>query len=319
MAFSVGGLVDYINENEKEIISSSLFGGKTLQMVNIQAGIKSAENITILDTTADFQTDGGCSYNTSGTTTFTKRTITVSKIMISETLCPEDLEAKFLQRLVQPGGMHDKLPLEKEIIDRKIALIQRQLEIAVWQGDTSSGLVNTNKFDGWLKIIDAASASTVNATTQASISTSTVRGIFENIYSLIPNNVVGAEDLVAFCGYDTFRTLVTKLQTDNAANGWSGYDVNVNAWEMMYPGLPLKIVAVPGLNADNNSAALATYKNRIICCRKSNLYFGTDLLNEYEKYDVWFSKDDQNIKTLFRFKAGCQIAFPTEIVQYQNT
>lgn len=175
MAFSVGGLVDYINENEKEIISSSLFGGKTLTMVQVQVGIKSAENLTILDTTADFQTDGGCSYNTSGTTTFTKRTLTVSKIMIAETLCPEDLEAKFLQRLVQPGSTHDKLPLEKEIVDRKIALIQKQLEVAVWQGDTSSGLVNTNKFDGWLKLIDAASASTVNVTTQTAITTGTVK------------------------------------------------------------------------------------------------------------------------------------------------
>lgn len=317
MAFSVGGLVDYVKENEKEIISSSIFGGKTLSMVKIQAGIKSSENINIMETTADFQTDGGCSYNTSGTTTFTKRNLAVSKIMIAETLCPDDLEAKFLQRLVQPGSTHDKLPLEKEIVDRKIALIQKQLEIAVWQGDTNSGLVNTNKFDGWLKIIDAAVASTINATTQTSISASTVRGIFENIYSLIPSSILGADDLVAFCGYDTFRTLVQKLTTDNLYHYTT--DNAAATWEMFYPGTNLKIVGVPGLNADNNSAALASYKNRIICCRKSNLYFGTDLLNEYEKYDVWFSQDDQNIKTLFRFKAGCQIAFPTEIVQYQNT
>ena len=315
MAFNVTGLTDYIKENEKDIISSSLFSAKSISMVKVQVGIKSSEDIEIMDSSADFQVDNGCAYNTSGTTTFSRRNLAVSKIMIAETLCPEDLEAKFLQRLVQPGSTHDKLPLEKEITDRKIALIAKQLEVAVWQGDTNSGLVNTNKFDGWLKLIDAAGTA-VAATQQASISSSTVRGIFEDIYAKIPSAILGMDDLVAFCGYDTFRTLVTKLTADNLYNYTT--DSAAGSFEMMYPGTNLKIVGVPGLNADNDSGAAAVYKNRIVAARTSNLYFGTDLLNEYEKYDVWFSQDDQNIKTLFRFKAGCQVAFPSEIVTYKN-
>jgi hypothetical protein len=235
--------------------------------------------------------------------------------MIAETLCPEDLEAKFLQRLVQPGSKHDQLPLEKEITDRKIALIAKQLEVAVWQGDTNAGNTNRKQFDGWLKLIDAAGTA-VTATAQASISSSTVRGIFEDIYSKIPSAILGADDLVVFCGYDTFRTLMTKLTADNLFNYTT--DSAAANFEMMYPGTNLKIVGVPGLNADNDAGAAATYKNRIVAARTSNLYFGTDLLNEYEKYDVWFSQDDQNIKTLFRFKAGCQVAFPSEIVTYKN-
>lgn len=315
MAFNVTGLTDYIKENEKDIISSSLFSAKSISMVKVQVGIKSSEDIEIMETLADFQADNGCAYNTSGTTTFSRRNLAVSKVMIAETLCPEDLEAKFLQRLVQPGSMHDKLPLEKEITDRKIALIAKQLEVAVWQGDTNSGLVNTNKFDGWLKLIDAAGTA-VAVTPAASISTTNVRTIFDELYAKIPTAILGADDLVAFCGYDTFRILVTKLTADNLYHYTT--DAGAASFEMMYPGTNLKIVGVPGLNADNNAGALASYKNRIIAARTSNLYFGTDLLNEYEKYDVWFSQDDQNIKTLFRFKAGCQIAFPSEIVQYKN-
>lgn len=316
MAFNVTGLTDYIKENEKDIISSSLFSAKSISMVKVQVGIKSSEDIEIMETSADFQADNGCAYNTSGTTTFSRRNLAVSKVMIAETLCPEDLEAKFLQRLVQPGGMHDKLPLEKEITDRKIALIAKQLEVAVWQGDTNAGNTNRKQFDGWLKLIDAAGTA-VAATQQASISSSTVRGIFEDIYAKIPSAILGMDDLVAFCGYDTFRTLVTKLTADNLYNYTT--DSAVGSFEMMYPGTNLKIVGVPGLNADNDSGAAAVYKNRIVAARTSNLYFGTDLLNEYEKYDVWFSQDDQNIKTLFRFKAGCQVAFPSEIVTYKNT
>jgi len=315
MAFNVTGLTDYIRENEKDIISSSIFSAKSISMVKVQVGIKSSEDIEIMDSSADFQVDNGCVYNTSGTTTFSRRNLAVSKIMIAETLCPEDLEAKFLQRLVQPGSTHDQLPLEKEITDRKIALIAKQLEVAVWQGDTNAGNTNRKQFDGWIKIIDAAGTAT-SATAQVSISSSTVRGIFEDIYSKIPSAILGADDLVVFCGYDTFRTLMTKLTADNLYNYTT--DSAASNFEMMYPGTNMKIVGVPGLNADNDAGAAATYKNRIVAARTSNLYFGTDLLNEYEKYDVWFSQDDQNIKTLFRFKAGCQIAFPSEIVTYKN-
>jgi len=315
MAFNVTGLTDYIRENEKDIISSSIFSAKSISMVKVQVGIKSSEDIEIMDSSADFQVDNGCAYTTSGTTTFSRRNLAVSKIMIAETLCPEDLEAKFLQRLVQPGSTHDQLPLEKEITDRKIALIAKQLEVAVWQGDTNAGNTNRKQFDGWIKIIDAAGTAT-SATAQVSISSSTVRGIFEDIYSKIPSAILGADDLVVFCGYDTFRTLMTKLTADNLYNYTT--DSAAANFEMMYPGTNMKIVGVPGLNADNDAGAAATYKNRIVAARTSNLYFGTDLLNEYEKYDVWFSQDDQNIKTLFRFKAGCQIAFPSEIVTYKN-
>ena len=34
MAFNVTGLTDYIKENEKDIISASLFSAKTISMVN---------------------------------------------------------------------------------------------------------------------------------------------------------------------------------------------------------------------------------------------------------------------------------------------
>lgn len=321
MAFTVTDLTDYVHENEKEIISSALFGGKTISMITNQVGIKSSEELTMLDTTADFQADSGCSYATSGTTTFTNRALTVSKIMVAETLCPEDLEAKFLQRLVQSGSSHDQLPLEKEIVDRKIAKVKQQLEIAVWQGNTDFTFsTNLKQFDGLLKKIKAESASTIAATTQSDVTTSTIRGIVEDIYTKIPANLLGQTgelEPVLFMGWDNYRTLLTKLTTDNLYHYTT--DAAAQAGEMRYPGNGLKIVAVHGLNSNNHAALPTTYQDNMICTYAKNLYFGTDMLNEYEKMDVWHSKDDQNIKTLLRFKAGTQIAFPELIVVYKNT
>jgi hypothetical protein len=321
MAFTVSDLTDYVHENEKNIISSALFGGKTIGMINQMVGIKSSEEITTLDTDAAFQADTGCSYNTSGTTTFSNRALTVSKIMVSETFCPEDLEAKFLQRLVQPGGQHDKLPLEKEIMDRKVAKVQENLEKAMWMGNTShTWSTNLKQFNGLLQIIKAASASTIAATTQSDVTTSTIRGIVEDIYSKIPAALLGQtgdKQPVLFMGWDNFRILVTKLTTDNLYHYTA--DNAAKTGEITYPGNGLKIVAVHGLDSNGDTNLPAAYVDNMICTYPMNLYFGTDMANEYEKMDVWYSKDDRNIKSILTFKAGCQVAFPEHIVVYKNS
>lgn len=318
MAVVVTDLNDYVAEDPNRIYTTLLFGGKTISMIQTQPGIKVSESILDMETTADFQSDSGCSYNTSGTTTYSDRIITVTPIMVSETLCPKDLEAKILSKLLKPGAVQEEIPaqLAREIIDRKIAKIQRQLEIAVWQGDTSSGLVNTKRFDGFLKLIDAASASTTNLTTQASISASTIIGIMDNMYSATSPTILNDPDFRVFMGEDTFRILVLKLRDLNLYH----YERTDNGqMEMVYPGTNMKVVAVPGLNADNNSAALTAYKNRIIGTLTRNLVFGTDLANDYEQFKSWWSDDDQNVKMLCKFKAGVQIIFPSQISQYKNT
>jgi len=318
MAFTVSDLNDYIIEDPTKIYTTLLFGGKTIGMIGQQPGIKVSESILDMETTADFQADGGCSYATSGTTTFSDRIITVTPIMVSETLCPKDLEAKILAKLLKAGAVQEEIPsqLAREIIDRKVAKIQRQLEIAVWQGDTNSGLVNTKRFDGFLKLIDAASASTTNLTQQASISSTTIIGIMDNMYSATSPTILNDPDFRVFMGEDTFRILVLKLRDLNLYHYERTDDGKM---EMIYPGTNMRVVALPGLNADNNSAALTAYKNRIIGTLTRNLVFGTDLANDFEQFKSWWSDDDQNVKMLCKFKAGVQIIFPSQISQYKNT
>jgi len=321
MAFTVTALTDYVHENEKEILRASILGAKTMGIINVKPGIKSSEELTIMDSTAPFQADSGCSYNSSGTTTFTNRALTVTGLMVSETLCPEDLEAKFLQRLVQPGSKHDQLPLEQEIIDEKVQNIQRQLEMAVWQGDTSQ-TYNTNlkHFNGLLNLIDADSNVNVidgNTGAQTDITASNAFTIFQNMYNVCPAQILDKSDLMYFCGWDTFRYLQTNLVNDNNFH-YTGEAGNVANGELILPGTNVKVVAINGLNANNDAALPATKQDRIILARASNLYFGTDLLSETDEFDVWYSQDDRNIKMLAAFKAGAQVAHLGEIVEYTN-
>ena len=85
--------------------------------------------------------------------------------------------------------------------------------------------------------------------------------------------------------------------------------------EVIMPGTNIKVIGVNGLNkASDNS--YNTDLNRIVGLRTSNMYFGTDLTNEEERFDIFFAKEADEIRFVAEFKAGTQVAFPAEVVQY---
>jgi len=314
MGFDVSALSNYTKENEALLVTSSVLGAKTAALIksagNVMVGVKSAEKINIMDTDAIFQDGASCGFNASGSTTFTQRTVTPGKIKVNEALCPKDLEAKYLQKALPTGSSYDSIPFEQEYSDKKAKTIAAQLETASWQGDTASGNVNLNKFDGFVKLIGAASgvvaanASTyISGAPLSSITAANVISIFDGVYQAIPAKVVAADDMTIFCGQDLFRTYTIALKN---ANSFS-YTVDAKAdGEFILPGTTIKVIAVAGLNGTN----------KIYAMRLSNMFLGTDLLNEEEKFEIFYAKEADQVRFVSQFKFGVNIAFPDETVKF---
>ena len=313
MAFSVSSLANYTKENEASLVTSSVLGAKTAALIksagNVMVGVKSAETINIMDTDAFFQAGGTCGWNASGTTSFTQRTVTVGKIKVQESLCPKALEAKYLQKALPTGSTYDSIPFEQDYSDRKAKTIASQLETAIWQGDTTSANGNLNKFDGLIKLIGAASgvvdanvSGFISGAPLTSITTTNVVALFDGIYRAIPAKVVAADDMTIFCGMDTFRTYTIALKNANMFN--YSFDGKADS-EFVLPATSIKVVAVQGLNGTNDVYAM----------RLSNLFLGTDLLNEEEKFEIFFAKEADEVRFAAEFKMGVNIAFPDEIVK----
>jgi ribosomal protein L18E len=314
MAFNVSALADYTIQNAAELVTSSVLGAKTAKLIqsagNVMVGVKFAETINIMDTDAIFQAGGTCGFNASGATTFTQRTVTVGKIKVNEAICPKDLEAKYLQQALPTGSIYDSIPFEQQYAEKKAATIAKQLEESLWQGDTGSANVNLNKFDGLVKLIGAASgvvaansATYISGAPLASITAANVISIFDGVYAAIPAKVVAADDMTIFCGQDLFRTYTIALKNANAFH----YSVDVKAdSEFILPGTSIKVIAVGGLNGTNKVYAL----------RLSNLFLGTDLLSEEEKFEIFFAKEADQIRFVSEFKMGVNIAFPDEVVKF---
>jgi hypothetical protein len=314
MAFNVSALADYTEQNEALLVTSSVLGAKTASLIksagNVMVGVKSSETINIMDTDAIFQSGSSCGFTASGSTTFTQRTVTVGKIKVNEALCPKDLEAKYLQKALPTGSMYDSIPFEQEFSEKKAKRIAAQLETALWQGDTDSVNVNLNKFDGLVKLIGAASgvvaanASTyISGAPLSSITSANVISIFDGVYKAIPAQVVAADDMTIFCGQDLFRTYTIALKDANQFH----YSIDVKAdSEFILPGTTIKVVAVAGLNGTN----------KVYAMRLSNLFLGTDLLNEEEKFEIFYAKEADQVRFVSEFKMGVNIAFPDEIVKF---
>ena len=314
MGFNVSALANYTEQNAALLVTSSVLGAKTATLIksagNVMVGVKSSETINIMDTDAIFQSGGSCGFTASGSTTFTQRTVTVGKIKVNEALCPKDLEAKYLQKALPTGSMYDSVPFEQEFADKKAKTIAAQLETSIWQGDTDSVNVNLNKFDGLVKLIGAASgvvaanASTyISGAPLSSITAANVISIFDGVYQAIPAKVVAADDMTIFCGQDLFRTYTIALKNSGSFN----YQIDVKAdSEFVLPGTTIKVVAVAGLNGTN----------KVYATRLSNLFIGTDLLNEEEKFEIFYAKEADQVRFVSEFKMGVNIAFPDEIASF---
>jgi hypothetical protein len=314
MAFDVSTLAAYTEQNEALLVTDSVLGAKTAALIksagNVMVGVKSAETINIMDTDAIFQAGGSCGFTASGSTTFTQRTVTVGKIKVNESLCPKDLESKYLQKALPTGSMYDSIPFEQEFADKKAKTIASQLETSLWQGDTTSVNVNLNKFDGLVKLIGAASGVVAaNASTYISgaplstITAGNVISIFDGVYQAIPAQVVAADDMTIFCGQDVFRTYTIALKNANQFH----YSIDVKAdSEFVLPGTPIKVIALQGLNGTN----------KVYAMRVSNLFLGTDLLNEEEKFEIFYAKEADQVRFVSEFKMGVNVAFPDEIVKF---
>ena len=324
--FSLGGLSAYTEENKADIVTKSILGARTMGLIDVRAGIKSAMKIPILDTTSNFQVGGSCAFNTSGTTTVTQTTITPVALKLNMSWCPSELEAYFTQKYLKAGALYSGTYDSQDgidnlfftaITDRVQAYINKQVEAMLWLGNTATTAdPNLKLMNGFIKTIDTA-ATAVAATPVAAITLSTVREIFEEIiFQKIPNAILN-DNPVVFCSQEDYRLLLNKLWVDNLYHYIPTSGENAGL-ELTYPGSNVKVIAVSGLNADNGTGLPTAAKHRIFAGTANNFVVGVDLENDIQNFDLWYSKDNREVRMVMDFKLGVANHFTDQIVQYKN-
>lgn len=316
MSLNVSTLTNYVIENEDLLVAKSLFGSRTSDLIRsegtVMTGVKFAEKINILDTDAIFQNGTGCTRTSSGSTNITQRTVTVGDIAVVEDICVKTLNTVYLSKKLAKGSEVNTLPFEQEYTDLKAKTIAKQLEIAIWQGDTASGNANLSRFDGLIKLLDASGV-TVNGnptgiTVATGITTTNVKGIVDGMWLGLPSDVTGQDDIRVFAGWDTFNKFISAFKDQNLFNfAPTGSEVSAANGVVIIPGTNYKLTAVHGLDGTN----------RLFSARMSNFFAGVDLEGEEDQFTMMEDQFKDYLRFKAHFKYGINVAFPAEVVSFK--
>lgn len=317
MAFDVSALTTYVEENSVGLMTSTVLGARTLNHVEIIPNVKGTHKLPNVSNTVFFQTDS-CGFNASGDSTFAQRSLVPGKMKLNVEWCPKDLETKYFAAQMRAGAHKEAVDPESifsVIIADYMAEVSSAIEIALWQGNSSSGTGNNQFFNGFIANINAgginANATSIydaSALTTVTAAASAPEIAYRMYEALATNGLSGHADSVVFMGYDTYAAVVNGLTAGGSTfgpinNGPNG-NVNPDMSEgLTFPGNGLRMVPVNGLTGTSD----------IYGGRESNFFVGVDGENDFESMEIWYSQDDRKVRLAMEFKIGTQVGIVGDI------
>jgi len=308
MSLNVNGLTAYVDQERMALIKKMILSGRSVRYLTVQPDVKSAASINLLSSNLIAQS-GGCGFTNTGTTILTQQTLNVCPLKVNESICLDTLEQYYTQALMNPGSYNTEIPFEQIYAEEKVSQISSLIDNLIWQGDTVSGSGNLNLCNGFIKLANTTySASTVdgNVANYTAITAGNIVAMVDDAVNVIPANIIDMDDLYLYCGYDFYRTYATALRNQNLF-AYTGAEDQGENFSQMVPGTNVRLIAVKGLNGTN----------KFFISSKSNLYFGTDLLNDYENFELWYSLDNQEVRMASKWKQGVNAAFWDYVVYFK--
>lgn len=291
--FLVSSLPDYVATNRDLIIASfGLANAGTRGRIGLQTGVKKVAALNYLALSPVFQDGSECGFNAQDEIALAQRYIEVAAIKVNGQICPETLLGKYAEYLVRVNAKENQLPFEQYIVDTLIAQINKQIETLIWTGDTAG----TDLIDGFLTQFSA----------DGNVISATLTGIaaaydaVKTVYFAMPEEALEKGGAI-FVDPAIFRALLNDLVVLN----YYHYDMgNGNPEEILLPGTDVRVIKTAGLA--NTKAIVGTFAD--------NLVYGTDMENDNEVVDIWWSQDDRMFKYEAKWNSGVAYHFSDQIV-----
>jgi len=250
------------------------------------------DNITFANATCDF--------TPTGTVTLTERILTLEKFQVHRQLCKKDFLSDWEAKSEQDGNLHASLT--DAIIANVMAGIAANNEVVMWQGVNATA----GEYAGF-ETLFLADAAVLDVATPEAITSANVIEEMARLVLTLPTRVRRATEkpviAVSSNVAEAFRTAILGL--GGGSYLYQGETVKMT-WQGQYD-----IIECPGMSDDT----MAMFQ-------KSNLWFGTNLLDQWNSVAVldMYDKDlSDNVRFACSFFAGVQYGFGDEIAFYQYT
>ena len=309
MATSTSVTSTYSGEYKGEIISLAVLSASTLDnsLIEVKPNIKHKRVVKSLALGSLLST-ATCDFNDNSSVTLTERILEVKQMQVNLELCKADFEEDFLA-LEQGDSAHKNLPgaFTNYLLGYVAGNVAAELESLIWQATTAGSV---NDFDGFLTMF-AADGNVIDvAADVAGVTADNVKVELNKIVDAIPQAILGKEDLFLYVSSGIYQAYIRQLAGGGVAGmgafGYNNQGSNQSHGPLVYDGI--KIVPVEGMAAGEAVAA-----------RKSNLWFGTSLMADWQETKVLDMADidgSQNVRIVMRMGAGVQYGVGQEIVYY---
>jgi hypothetical protein len=306
MATTTSITTSYSGEFAGEYISAALLSGVTIDNggITVKPNVKFKEVIKKLATDGIVK-DGTCDFADTSTITLTERIIEPETFQVNLELCKADFRSDW--DAIQMGySAFDNLPASFAdfLISHAQAKVAQKIEQNIWGGVNAT----EGEFDG-IVTLATADADVIDVV-GTSITAANVVVELGKVVDAIPAELYGAEDLHLYVAQNVYRAYVRSLGGFGAnglgANGVGGQGNNQSMGDLMFDGV--KIFVANGLS-----------NNYIVAAEKSNLFFGTGILNDANEVKVLDMADldgSQNVRVIMRFTASVQYGIGSDIVLY---
>ena len=310
MATTTSITTTYAGEFAGKYISAALLSASTIE----NGGIEVKPNIKYKEVIKKIATDGivknaTCDFDATSTVTLTERIITPEEFQVNLQLCKKDFRSDW--EAVQMGySTFDNLPpsFADFLLAHVAAKVAEKTEQNIWKGATATA----GEFDGFVTLATAdATVLDVASPASGGVTSANVIAEMGKVVDLIPAALYGKEDLYLYVSQSVARDYVRALGGFGASGlGANGTNAMGTQWynngSLSFDGV--KIFVANGMANDYMLAA-----------QKSNLFFGTGLLNDSQEVKLIDLSDldgSQNVRVVVRFTAAVQYGIGSEIVLY---
>lgn len=298
-----GEIKGYVDESNESLIAKTVLGGQSVGLFNLQTGVKGATAINLLNTDVTLQSALDCGFTPKGSNKISRRILDPVYLKVNMEWCDKNFLDTYAQHMVKIAAGQKTLPYAEEFTSHIIAKVNAALETMLYQGKVNA---QKTEFNGLMTIVSASGSGAIKVATN----TGTAQEKLLKVYKAVPE-VAHKDDLVILVAPSLYREFVQELVKANMYH----YDANDANAQTYLPGTSVPVIPVEGLIPTTANAG----KEFILALRKSNVIYGTDMSNDQEKFDFWYSKDDQVFKLAIEFTAGVQIAYPDEVVWADST
>ena len=297
--FIVSDLTDWVATNRDLLIASFvLVGGGTRDLVTIMTGVKYKEKLNYLEIEPELQDGEDCDFTPQeGGLTLSQREVMVAPIKVDIDICPRTLRKKYASYLIRMNAVEEgkRMPFAQEVANGLVDQINKKIETLIWQGDTEA-VSNPDLIDGWLKqITDTDAADTIEVTLPA--------GAYEGIlavYMAMPTQTLKRGGVI-FVAPEIYKVFMQDMVVKNYYH-YAGAQ-NAAPTEFILPGTNVKVIETEGL--EGSKTIVGTFAK--------NLVYATDMENDEEDFDMWYSKDDRKFKIEALWVSGVNYYFPEMI------